>query len=92
VPFFPLGGFRPLRSPALNTAAATAGATTRQVALAWLLHRSPNILVVPGTSSVDHLRENIQAANLQLPAKIIAALDEIGAATPDKNSGRRSIP
>jgi pyridoxine 4-dehydrogenase len=92
VPFFPLGGFRPLRSPALNTAAATAGATTRQVALAWLLHRSPNILVIPGTSSVDHLRENIQAANLQLPAKIIAALDEIGAATPDKNSGRRSIP
>jgi aryl-alcohol dehydrogenase-like predicted oxidoreductase len=89
VPFFPLGGFRPLRSPILDSAAATVGATTRQVALAWLLQRSHNILIIPGTSSVDHLHENLKAANLQLPAKIIAALDEIGAATPDQDSGRR---
>jgi aryl-alcohol dehydrogenase-like predicted oxidoreductase len=89
VPFFPLGGFRSLRSPTLDTAAATVGATTQQVALAWLLQRSHNILIIPGTSSVDHLRENVKAANLKLPAQIIAALDEIGAATPDKDSGRR---
>jgi pyridoxine 4-dehydrogenase len=89
VPFFPLGGFRPLRSPILDTAAAAVGATTRQVALAWLLQRSHNILIIPGTSSIDHLHENLKAANLQLPAKTIAALNEIGAATPEKKSGRR---
>jgi aryl-alcohol dehydrogenase-like predicted oxidoreductase len=89
VPFFPLGGFRPLRSPILDAAAATVGATTRQVALAWLLQRSHNILIIPGTWSVNHLHENLKAANLRLPAKIIAALDEIGAATLGKDSGRR---
>jgi aryl-alcohol dehydrogenase-like predicted oxidoreductase len=89
VPFFPLGGFRSLRSPILDAAATAVGATTHQVALAWLLQRSHNILVIPGTSSVDHLHENLEAANLQLPEKTIAALNEIGAATSDKNFGRR---
>src|SRR6202789_837098 len=67
VPFFPLGGFSPLQSSALNRAAASLQATPMQVALAWLLQRSPNILLIPGTSSADHLRENLKAATLQLP-------------------------
>ena len=71
VPFFPLGGFTPLQSSALNAAAASLGATPMQVALAWLLQRSPNILLIPGTSSVKHLRENLSAAALQLPPEII---------------------
>lgn len=79
VPFFPLGGFTPLQSSALDAAAAAVQATPMQVALAWLLQRSPNILLIPGTSSVEHLRENLRAATLQLPAKIIASLDSIGA-------------
>ncbi len=79
-PFFPLGGFTPLQSSALSQAAATLGATPMQVALAWLLQRSPNILLIPGTSSVDHLRENVTAATLQLPANVLAELDAIGAA------------
>jgi pyridoxine 4-dehydrogenase len=87
VPFFPLGGFRPLRSPILDAAAASLGATTRQVALAWLLQRSPNILIIAGTSSVDHLHENLKAANLQLPAETVAALNEIAAAAAKGNSG-----
>jgi pyridoxine 4-dehydrogenase len=78
VPFFPLGGFTPLQSSALDTAAATLKATPMQVALAWLLHRSPNILLIPGTSSVEHLRENLRAATLELPAETLAALDAIG--------------
>jgi aryl-alcohol dehydrogenase-like predicted oxidoreductase len=78
VPFFPLGGFTPLQSSALDTAAASLGFTPMQVALAWLLQRSPNILLIPGTSSVKHLRENLQAASLQLPAEIIADLNSIG--------------
>ena len=78
VPFFPLGGFTPLQSSALNAAAASLGATPMQVALAWLLQRSPNILLIPGTSSVKHLRENLSAAALQLPPEIIADLDSIG--------------
>jgi aryl-alcohol dehydrogenase-like predicted oxidoreductase len=78
VPFFPLGGFTPLQSSALDAAAASLSATPMQVALAWLLHRSPNILLIPGTSSVDHLRENLRAAALQLPSKVIADLDSIG--------------
>ncbi len=90
VPFFPLGGFRPLRSPILDRAAAAVGTTPSQVALAWLLQRSPNILIIPGTSSIDHLHENLKAANVRLPAQVIAALNEIGAATRDKHStGRR---
>jgi pyridoxine 4-dehydrogenase len=78
VPFFPLGGFTPLQSSALDAAAASLGATPMQVALAWLLQRSPNILLIPGTSSIAHLRENLSAATLQLPSKMIAALNSIG--------------
>lgn len=78
VPFFPLGGFTPLQSDTLSAVAVRLGATPMQVALAWLLQRSPNILVIPGTSSVQHLRENLAAATLQLPAEAIAHLDSIG--------------
>lgn len=77
VPFFPLGGFTPLQSSTLSEVANELGATPMQVALAWLLHRAPNILLIPGTSSVAHLRENVAAASLVLPAKSIAALDGI---------------
>lgn len=79
VPYFPLGGFTPLQSSELDAAAASLGGTPMQVALAWLLHRSPNILVISGTSSVAHLRENLKAATLPLPREIIASLDAIGA-------------
>jgi pyridoxine 4-dehydrogenase len=78
VPFFPLGGFTPLQSSTLDAAAASFKATPMQLALAWLLQRSPNILLIPGTSSVEHLRENLNAATLQLPPEIIANLDSIG--------------
>ena len=78
VPFFPLGGFTPLQSTALDSSAATLKATPMQVALAWLLQRSPNILLIPGTSSVGHLRENLAAAKLQIPANVLADLDAIG--------------
>ncbi len=78
VPFFPLGGFNPLQSSTLDAAAAALGATPMQVALAWLLQRSPNILLIPGTSSVAHLRENLGAASLQLPSETIASLNAIG--------------
>ena len=80
VPFFPLGGFTPLQSSALDQAAASVESTPMQVALAWLLQRSPNILLIPGTSSVEHLRENLTAATLRLPPEIIASLDAIGTA------------
>ena len=78
VPFFPLGGFTPLQSSTLDAVAAQLGVTPMQVALAWLLQRSPNILLIPGTSSVAHLRENLQAAALQIPSQMIATLDGIG--------------
>jgi aryl-alcohol dehydrogenase-like predicted oxidoreductase len=78
VPFFPLGGFTPLQSSALDAAAASLGATPMQVALAWLLQRSPNILLIPGTCSPAHLRENLKAATLEIPPQIIANLDAIG--------------
>jgi len=78
VPFFPLGGFAPLQSSVLNGVAASVEATPMQVALAWLLQRSPNILLIPGTSSVEHLRENLTAATLELPSSAIARLDSIG--------------
>jgi pyridoxine 4-dehydrogenase len=78
VPFFPLGGFTPLQSSALDAAAASLQATPMQVALAWLLQRSPNILLIPGTSSVGHLRENLKAATLQIPAQVLADLESIG--------------
>jgi aryl-alcohol dehydrogenase-like predicted oxidoreductase len=77
VPFFPLGGFTPLQSSGLDAIAASLSATPMQVALAWLLHRAPNILLIPGTSSVKHLRENLQAATLQLSSETIMKLDSI---------------
>ncbi|MFM0244607.1 aldo/keto reductase family oxidoreductase [Paraburkholderia sediminicola] len=78
VPFFPLGGFTPIQSSALSTLAQTIGATPMQVALAWLLYRAPNILLIPGTSSLGHLRENMQAARLNLTDEVLAELDAIG--------------
>lgn len=78
VPYFPLGGFSPLQSEELNTVADRLGATPMSVALAWLLQRSPNMLLIPGTSSVAHLRENVAGAGLTLPADAIAELDAIG--------------
>jgi len=77
VPFFPLGGFNPLQSAGLSAAATRLDATPMQVALAWLLQRSPNILVIPGTSSVRHLRENLQASTLQIPSQVLTDLDSI---------------
>jgi aryl-alcohol dehydrogenase-like predicted oxidoreductase len=77
VPFFPLGGFTPLQATELNEVAAQLGATPMQVALAWLLERAPNILLIPGTSSLEHLRENLGAASLKLPADALNALDGI---------------
>jgi len=78
VPFFPLGGFTPIQSSALSRVAESIGATPMQVALAWLLYRSPNILLIPGTSSLEHLRENMQVAQLSLPDAVRAELDAIG--------------
>ena len=77
VPFFPLGGFTPLQSTTLTAAGTRLGVTPMQIAIAWLLQRSPNILLIPGTSSVDHLRENLAAARLRLPLELIAELDSI---------------
>ena len=77
VPFFPLGGFTPLQSAALTQAAAHIGATPMQVALAWLLRRAPNILLIPGTSSLAHLRENLAAAELELPDETLSALEKV---------------
>ncbi|MFD4250467.1 aldo/keto reductase family oxidoreductase [Amycolatopsis thermoflava] len=77
VPYFPLGGFSPLQSEVLNSVAARLGATPMAVALAWLLQRSPNILLIPGTSSLAHLRENVAAASMDLPADAVAELDAI---------------
>jgi pyridoxine 4-dehydrogenase len=88
VPFFPLGGFKPLRSPILDAAAASLGATTRQVALAWLLQRSRNILTIAGTSSVQHLHENLKAATLKLPADVVSQLNEVAAGTGTEKSER----
>jgi pyridoxine 4-dehydrogenase len=81
VPFFPLGGFTPLQSSTLDTAAASRKVTPMQLALAWLLHRSPNILLIPGTSSRKHLRENLKAASLEISAELLADLDLIGGAS-----------
>jgi pyridoxine 4-dehydrogenase len=80
VPFFPLGGFTPLQSTALSDVAKALGATPMQVALAWLLRRAPNILLIPGTASLDHLRENLAVADLELPSVAVAALNQIGRA------------
>jgi len=88
VPFFPLGGFAPIHSSTLSKIAQTIGATPVQVALAWLLHRAPNILLIPGTSSLEHLRENMQAAKWSLPHGVRAQLDAIGRG----NGKLREIP
>jgi aryl-alcohol dehydrogenase-like predicted oxidoreductase len=80
VPFFPLGGFTPIQSSALSELAQSLNATPMQVALAWLLHRAPNILLIPGTSSVKHLHENLKAGDLKLSADVLAKLDAIGQA------------
>ncbi len=77
VPFFPLGGFSPLQSSALSEASSRMSATPMQVALAWLLQRSPNILVIPGTSSLKHLHENLHSATLQIPAEELSTLDSM---------------
>ncbi len=81
VPFFPLGGFSPLQSTALSEAAARLGVTPMQVALAWLLHRAPNILLIPGTSSLGHLRENLAVADIRLDADTLAGLESIAPAS-----------
>jgi aryl-alcohol dehydrogenase-like predicted oxidoreductase len=78
VPYFPLGGFSPLQSSKMDDVAAELGATPMQVALAWLLHRAPNVLLIPWTSSVGHLRENLAGAKLVLPAEVLSELDAIG--------------
>lgn len=78
VPYFPLGGFNPLQSTILSEVAARVEATPMQVALAWLIRRAPNVLLIPGTSSVAHLRENLASAELNLPDDVITALDGIG--------------
>lgn len=80
VPYFPLGGFTPLQSEELNATAASLNATPMQVALAWLLHRSTNMLLIPGTSSVGHLRENLAATEIKLSPEVLAELDAIGKA------------
>nr|WP_314583009.1 aldo/keto reductase family oxidoreductase [uncultured Pseudomonas sp.] len=78
VPFFPLGGFTPLQSDTLASVAQRMGASQLRVALAWLLQRAPNILLIPGTSSVAHLRENLTASELVIPADLLAELDAVG--------------
>jgi pyridoxine 4-dehydrogenase len=88
VPFFPLGGFTPLQSSALDAAAASLKTTPMQVALAWLLQRSPNILLIPGTSSIAHLRENLQSSLLHIPSEVIADLDAIGTSRTRSTSKR----
>jgi pyridoxine 4-dehydrogenase len=80
VPFFPLGGFTPFQSDTLSNLAATLGATPKQVALAWLLYRSPNVLLIPGTSSLVHLRENMAAAQLELPDTVLDQLNALAGA------------
>jgi pyridoxine 4-dehydrogenase len=87
VPFFPLGGFNPLQSTALDAVAESLGATPMQVALAWLLQRSPNILLIPGTSSVQHLRENLAATELTLPAETLDRLDALAAESEGTQKG-----
>lgn len=77
VPFFPLGGFTPLQSSGLQTVADALGATAMQVALAWLLQRSPNILLIPGTSSVAHLQQNLAAGDLVLPPDVLDTLNSL---------------
>jgi aryl-alcohol dehydrogenase-like predicted oxidoreductase len=81
VPFFPLGGFTPLQSSSLSEVGIQLGASPMQVALAWLLQRSPNLMLIPGTSSVEHLRHNLAAAELRLPMDAVARLDTLAETT-----------
>jgi pyridoxine 4-dehydrogenase len=90
VPFFPLGGFSPLQSVALSNVAARLDATPMQVALAWLLQRSPNILLIPGTSSLEHLRENLQSSILQISPEVIADLNAIGGSASTGGTHRKN--
>jgi pyridoxine 4-dehydrogenase len=90
VPFFPLGGFSPLQSTALSDVARSLEATPMQVALAWLLRRAPNILLIPGTSSLEHLRENLAAAELALSEEALARLNEIGKSRPSGEGAHRN--
>ena len=90
VPFFPLGGFTPLQSSALDAAAASLNVTPMQVALAWLLQRSPNILLIPGTSSLEHLRENLQSSMLQISPEVIADLNAIGGSASTGGTHRKN--
>jgi aryl-alcohol dehydrogenase-like predicted oxidoreductase len=83
VPFFPLGGFTPLQSSLLDSTAASLQATPMQIALAWLLQRSPNILLIPGTASLQHLHENLKAADLKLPPEVVEQLNSIASANAD---------
>jgi aryl-alcohol dehydrogenase-like predicted oxidoreductase len=85
VPFFPLGGFNPLQSGTLDAVGASLRATPMQVALAWLLQRSPNVLLIPGTASVQHLRDNLAAAELTFPANALARLSAIAGPEPKSN-------
>jgi len=87
VPFFPLGGFTPLQSSALSEVAKSLESTPMQVALAWLLQRAPNVLLIPGTSSVGHLRENLKSATLQLSPKMLGTLNSIAASVPPQAAG-----
>ena len=89
-PFFPLGGFTPLQSSALEAAAISLQATPMQIAIAWLLQRSPNILLISGTTSVEHLRENLKAADLQLPPQTVAELNSIAANAASPSSERHA--
>jgi aryl-alcohol dehydrogenase-like predicted oxidoreductase len=93
VPFFPLGGFTPLQSTTLNEVAHSVGATPLQTALAWLLHRAPNILLIPGTSSLVHLQQNLASASLKLPSAALDVLDRLsgGAAPPDDTHSRAAL-
>jgi aryl-alcohol dehydrogenase-like predicted oxidoreductase len=86
VPFFPLGGFSPLQADALSHAADQCEATPMQVALAWLLKRAPNILLIPGTSSIEHLKQNIESVNLHLPDDVLSSLDTIGSGSDRRQS------
>ena len=90
VPFFPLGGFTPLQSRVLDDAAASLQVTSMQLALAWLLQRSRNILLIPGTSSIAHLRENLGASTLQIPSEVLGQLDSIGGRGNTRRCTRRS--
>jgi pyridoxine 4-dehydrogenase len=91
VPFFPLGGFTPLQSSVLDGSAASMQVTPMQLALAWLLQRSPNILLIPGTSSLQHLRENLKAATLQIPPKVLAELDAISGGSGNSEDAVRAV-